>query len=451
MNSGELMRNVIIVMSLMGSAMFVLYLILRPLIRNFFSVKVRMYFILISIIFYLIPLPLFKNYYYDVLNKLFGVSFYESKGYYLVNEPIRILSNHKIMFSRLNIIMIVITVTLAIIFTAMMLLNYKSYHEQRRRIFSSSQPAHENDIRVIESKSNKNINNTNINIRFSDKCEPLTIGFFKPVILLPHNYVNDECIRYIIKHELAHLKHRDFFVKMLMNAVICMHWFNPLVYVMTFEANKLMEYYADEVCVIDMNKDEFNAYAETVITFSQEKDVLHKEKFVNCFGSDNLNKMKARINEMKKVKKHSKVNSIISCILLTVSVLSCSMIAFAYEDTPIYIDNDVHSNAEISFTTDNTNEILDEEFVRLNNHLTTLIFIDEDGIVYEINEFIDENVNSTKAICSHTYVSGTIQEHITLSNGGCTVKKYSGQHCSKCGAVIKGSLISSTTYAVCPH
>lgn len=444
------MRSLILVMSIMGSYIFILYLLLKPILKKFFSVKVRITFILVSSIFYLVPFPIFKNYYFDVLNILFNIESFTRKKTYKIIEPIRVLSDQNIVFSKFNAIVLTVTLILAVIFITASVLNYKSYRSLKRKIFLASTPINDEDITVTENILIKN--NNKINLRVSDKYKPLTIGYFKPIILLPQNSVNDKSTLYVLKHELAHLKHKDFILKILMYSVVCPHWFNILVYIMLLELNALVEYHADEVCIESMNKDEREEYIDTVIRLSEKKSKA-TAKFTNSFGSDNEAKMKERINEMKKTNKHSKLNSIISGIILTAAAFSCSMIVFAYEDAPIYKDNDFNQGAEVFFSEDNSEEIfLEENLITPNNIISEWTFVDENGSVYDIDELISlDGANSPNALCNHTYVSGTIQEHIVQSNGGCIVKIYNGQRCTKCGAVIKGSLISTTTYTVCPH
>ena len=63
---------------------------------------------------------------------------------------------------------------------------------------------------------------------------PLLIGFFRPCIVLPSLDISEKDFLYIILHELTHHKRRDMFYKWLVQITVCLHWFNPLVYLMSF-------------------------------------------------------------------------------------------------------------------------------------------------------------------------------------------------------------------------
>ncbi|HZH96883.1 MAG TPA: M56 family metallopeptidase, partial [Flavisolibacter sp.] len=61
---------------------------------------------------------------------------------------------------------------------------------------------------------------------------PVTIGFFKPVILLPISIVSNLSVRQveaILLHELAHIRRHDYLVNLLLTAVHVLLYFNPFV------------------------------------------------------------------------------------------------------------------------------------------------------------------------------------------------------------------------------
>ena len=67
-----------------------------------------------------------------------------------------------------------------------------------------------------------------------NKHSPIVIGLLKPMILLPESLdVYDEHdIELIFKHELAHVRNRDNWIKLLANTVLAFHWFNPVAHLL---------------------------------------------------------------------------------------------------------------------------------------------------------------------------------------------------------------------------
>lgn len=95
-----------------------------------------------------------------------------------------------------------------------------------------------------------------------DNISPMMIGFIKPIILLPKNKFSDEELYYIILHEFIHFKHHDIWAKLLLTAAVSVHWFNPCVYYMRYQASKDMELFCDDG-VVSMS--EGRPYAEAIL------------------------------------------------------------------------------------------------------------------------------------------------------------------------------------------
>lgn len=92
-------------------------------------------------------------------------------------------------------------------------------------------------------------------LAYSGIQSPMMTGFIRPIILLPDTGYHDlNELELIIKHELAHFKRKDIWLKLLMACANAVHWFNPLVYLMVRESNRQIEIACDQdiVCGADM-------------------------------------------------------------------------------------------------------------------------------------------------------------------------------------------------------
>ena len=69
---------------------------------------------------------------------------------------------------------------------------------------------------------------------------------------LPSADIPGKDFRYIILHELMHYKRRDMFYKWLVQITVCLHWFNPLVHLMSREITKACEFSCDEAVLAKM-------------------------------------------------------------------------------------------------------------------------------------------------------------------------------------------------------
>jgi len=59
---------------------------------------------------------------------------------------------------------------------------------------------------------------------------PMLVGFAKPCILLPKTAYGKQELGFILKHELVHYRRKDLWYKLAVMVATCLHWFNPVVY-----------------------------------------------------------------------------------------------------------------------------------------------------------------------------------------------------------------------------
>ena len=76
---------------------------------------------------------------------------------------------------------------------------------------------------------------------------PLTLGLFRPVILLPAGWRDwsAEQLRLVLAHELAHVRRRDFLAGLVAELAVCLCWFHPLVRWLAGRLRLEQEYAAD--------------------------------------------------------------------------------------------------------------------------------------------------------------------------------------------------------------
>lgn len=65
-------------------------------------------------------------------------------------------------------------------------------------------------------------------------CGPCTIGFFRQKIVFPESFPLHPDFIMVYKHEHTHLKNHDNLVKLLCLFVLCLHWMNPVAYLLLF-------------------------------------------------------------------------------------------------------------------------------------------------------------------------------------------------------------------------
>ncbi|MCM1047134.1 MAG: M56 family metallopeptidase [Clostridiales bacterium] len=145
---------------------------------------------------------------------------------------------------------------------------------------------------------------------------PLLIGFFKPCIILPTAELPLVDFDYTIMHELTHFKRRDMFYKWLVQFSVCVHWFNPFVYLMSREISRVCELSCDEAVIRGLDIQERRAYGDTLIN-AIGLSGNYKDAFVSLTLNESKELLKERLDAIMNFKKMSKWG-ICTALLFTV-------------------------------------------------------------------------------------------------------------------------------------
>lgn len=96
-------------------------------------------------------------------------------------------------------------------------------------------------------------------------ASPMLVGAARPKIVLPTTELSPEDFRYTVLHELAHYQRGDIFCKWLTQFTLCLHWFNPLVWLMAKEMDRACELACDEKVLKMLSPQERRAYGEMLL------------------------------------------------------------------------------------------------------------------------------------------------------------------------------------------
>ena len=182
-----------------------------------------------------------------------------------------------------------------------------------RRQFMISRPA-ENDFTVkwlAEHKCRRPVS-----FRQTEKITaPPTYGILRPVILMPSqtDWTDTKKLKYVLAHEYVHIRRFDGVTKFLLTAALCIHWFNPLVWVMYVLANRDIELSCDEKVVRLFGETVKSAYALTLIGMEEKKSGL--TPLCNHFSR---NAIEERIVAIMKIKKTTVFNLAAACAVVAV-------------------------------------------------------------------------------------------------------------------------------------
>ena len=198
-----------------------------------------------------------------------------------------------------------------------------------------------------------------IDIRQSGKISaPLTYGVFHPVILMPKTVDWDDLdtLKYVLTHEYMHIRRFDAVTKLILTVALCVHWFNPAVWIMYVLANRDIELSCDESVVRQFGERTRSAYAMTLIRMEETRSGL--TPLCNNF---NKNAIEERIIAIMKTKKPSLVALIVAVALVVGVTTAFATSAKADSD---YVSDTVMEKSDIL---NYTQEQLEEKLIGLSD------------------------------------------------------------------------------------
>ena len=145
------------------------------------------------------------------------------------------------------------------------------------------------------------------------------IGVFAPCIYLPEN-LTERQQRYIVFHEEMHLKRKDYLLKFMGFVALCIHWFNPLVWLAYYLAEKDMEMSCDEAVIRYIGNGEKQGYSQTLLSLAlpvKEYRAMHL-----AFGEGETKQRIVNVLSFKKPKAKYVVGTL--CIIALAGVLLVS-------------------------------------------------------------------------------------------------------------------------------
>ncbi len=161
-----------------------------------------------------------------------------------------------------------------------------------------------------------------LEVRQSDQVSsPLTYGILRPVILLPADMErgDENALAYVLTHELIHIRRFDGVVKAVFAVVLCVHWFNPLAWVMYVLANRDLELSCDERVMDTLGGREKASYALTLINMEEARS--------QCFSPNNHFSKLAIEERIEAIMKYKKAS--VLALVLAVALVVGATTAFA--------------------------------------------------------------------------------------------------------------------------
>lgn len=172
---------------------------------------------------------------------------------------------------------------------------------------------------------------------------PVTIGFLHPSIILPSENIEPDQMYLVFLHELTHFKRRDIYYKWFVQAIVCIHWFNPFVHFLEKEINRACELSCDEAVIQTLDTAGRKTYGDTLLTFAKTAGKT-RHLPASLTLTEGAAQLKERLGAIMHYKKNSK-SMTAAAFLLTACVCTCSIALGAYT-APAAVSQEKTSQSE---------------------------------------------------------------------------------------------------------
>ena len=430
--------ELLVCMSISGSIPVVICLLLYVIQRENYDYILGRKLLLTGIFFYLVPIQLIK---YLIPEEVYPEALFNEEAQLYLSNSLSFWTERKgeyIWMPQWFDIVSKLWLGGIVIFAVYEIIKYwRSVHYIKNFIFEKEEDSE---------------NNLTYYLIPDETYGPCTIGFFRQRIVIPESFPLHPDFVMVYKHEGAHLKNHDNLVKLLCLLVLCVHWMNPVAYLLLLLYIDTAEIVSDSVAVEGCSKEKRKDYAKLLVLEDSTSDIRPVVWKNNLSGhkkdkeGKNFKTLKRRINYMMKEKRKGLLQRGIMVAVSALTIVAGAGTVLAYEAMPSSDISFEDTMSDDSFDVFAYNDSEFDEIDFLDFSESNSIFVGDDGILIACDESVE-----TYALCTHSMVNGKFYAHAPNSSGGCTVKVYTCQRCKKCGYLANKKYYNTITYAVCTH
>ncbi len=322
----------LLVMTFSGSTMMGIYLLLKYLLKD--KVSSRLYYLIIkeAVLFFLVPLPLLKDWYKKVIQAFIPEGQMKSVQISVAWTNYVIHVGEKMYVNIYAVVQTIAAVVWLVTACILMVKLFLKYVRIRRLIvkYEGTEMTEKHRSFLVKLKKQYGVRRSVILCQGRDGYHTMTFGVCNPVIICDKEIESLEAEMHV-RHEMVHIKRLDALWKMLVLFVVILHWWNPIARMLRRDFERNCEYSCDEIVMYGKTREEVKAYLHLLIdeACAESETETASMGWQNSFADDAEN-MKERMRNLMKKKKW---NRYVAGMLVAVLAFGNSMTVFAYRDT----------------------------------------------------------------------------------------------------------------------
>lgn len=198
---------------------------------------------------------------------------------------------------------------------------------------------------------------------------PVLYGCRSPKIIVPTVDLTYEEWYFILKHEISHYYNRDLQIKMVVQLLRIIYWWNPFVYLLNTEIDKMLEFRADSEVTKTLSEYEKTKYLDCLIKVAKGLSLEEYNYYSVAFESGKTSVLSQRFHlilEGHNRTNNKRLSTILMLIPLTLLLYFSFIAVFEpYAISPDHAANTVELTEDSSYLVSNSNSGYD---VYINNN-----------------------------------------------------------------------------------
>lgn len=227
---------------------------------------------------------------------------------------------------------------------------YKSYVylQLRRRIFRQNQAVSQPAAQVVFWACKRQLGIRGpVALRENPVVRsPLASGLFRPMVVIPAAPMAVEELRYMLLHELTHIKSGDLWVRVASVAALAVHWFNPLAHLLRRSIRTVSEQSCDERVVCAMSQRERYAYGKVIVKLAVSIPTGTGDWAASLSTRESIERRLTRVLQTKQLKGFKRLLA----LALAIAILACGASAALAAQEPLPISKESGEPARMAPT-----------------------------------------------------------------------------------------------------
>lgn len=230
------------------------------------------------------------------------------------------------------------------------------------RLLESEEYQYEFDLIKTQMKVNRKIRLT------ANRCirSPMILGIIRPCIVLTDKEIGLQDFKYVVMHELIHFKRKDYLYKLAVQLSLCIHWFNPFVWLMQREINRECEISCDEGVLGRVYNEERFLYGDMLL-HSVHVNKGYKKSIITSGLGTGGSRVRERLVCIMNYKKISFIKKAIGGTIAALICLTIFLTGYIRTGIDIYAKDKVETSYLTGFPANQAENIIRPLAVMLDN------------------------------------------------------------------------------------